>query len=79
MVTPFLALGLSACITTSMQSYADRELPGKPVSHIIAYVSAPGPLAASVQGNVQEEARKRHLVAEDALSIFPPTRQCTDA
>lgn len=62
-----------------MQGYADRELPAKPVAHIIAYVAAPGPLAASIQSNVQEEARKRQVAAEDALNIFPPTRKYTDS
>jgi len=57
---------LTGCLTTSMQGYADRQLPAKPVSHIIAYVAAPGPLAASIQTNIQEEAHKHQVAAEDA-------------
>jgi hypothetical protein len=68
------AISLSGCITTSMQGYADRQLPAKPVSRIIAYVAGPGPLVASIQGSVSDEAKKRGLVAEDALLLFPPTR-----
>jgi hypothetical protein len=73
------AIGLSGCITTSMQGYADRELPAKPVSRIVAYVAGPGPLVSSIQTSVSEEASKRGLVAEDALLLFPPTRTYTNA
>jgi hypothetical protein len=73
------AIGLSGCITTSMQGYADRELPAKPISRMIAYVAGPGPLVSSIQTSVNEEARKRGLVAEDALELFPPTRTYTNA
>jgi hypothetical protein len=73
------ALILSGCITTSMQGYADRELPAKPVSRIIAYVAGPSALVSSIQASVSEEARKRGLVAEDALLLFPPTRTYSNA
>lgn len=73
------AISLSGCITTSMQGYADRELPAKPVSRIVAYVAGPNPLVSSIQTSVTEEARKRGLVAEDALLLFPPTRTYTNA
>lgn len=66
------AISLSGCITTSMQGYADRQLPAKPVSRIIAYVAGPGPLVASIQGSVSDEAKKRGLVAEDPSCCFPP-------
>jgi hypothetical protein len=73
------AISLSGCITTAMQGYADRELPAKPVSRIIAYVAGPTALVTSIQANVSDEARKRGLTAEDALSLFPPTRTYTNA
>lgn len=73
------ALSLSGCITTSMQGYADRQLPAKPVGRIVAYVAGPGPLVSSIQASVSEEAKKRGLVAEDALLLFPPTRTYTNA
>jgi hypothetical protein len=73
------AINLSGCISTSMQGYADRELPAKPVSRIIAYVAGPNPLASSIQASVSEEAKKRGLVAEDALLLFPPTRTYNNA
>jgi hypothetical protein len=62
-----------------MQGYADRELPAKPVSRIVAYVAGPTALVSSIQGTVSEEARKRGLAAEDALLLFPPTRTYTNA
>ena len=45
-----LALALSGARTnTSMQGYADRDLPANTVQHIAAYVAAPAPLASSIQ------------------------------
>lgn len=73
------AVFLSGCITTSMQGYADRQLPVRPVQHIVAYVAAPGPFAGSMLSSVAQEANKRGIVAEDALRVFPPTRSYTDA
>jgi len=78
-VIALIAMLLSACVTTSMQGYADRELPAKPVSRIVAYVAGPGPLVASIQSNIREEAAKRGVEADDALVLFPPTRTYTDA
>ncbi|MBR0850003.1 hypothetical protein JQ543_19785 [Bradyrhizobium diazoefficiens] len=74
-----MAICLSGCITTTMQGYADRDRPAKPVKRVIAYVAAQGPLSASLLSNIQEEARKHQVDAEDALNIFPPTRKYTDA
>jgi hypothetical protein len=62
-----------------MQGYADRDLPNQTIQHIAVYVAAPAPLASSMQSSVAEEARKRGVMAEDALSILPPTRNYTDA
>ena len=62
-----------------MQGYADRDLPTKSIQHVAAYVAAPGPLAANMQASIAEEARKRGILAEDALTILPPTRTYTDA
>lgn len=74
-----IALGLSGCVKTSMQGYADRNLPANSVQHIAAYVAAPRPLATSMLASIAEEARKRGIVEEDALTILPPTRTYTDA
>ena len=77
----FLALGLcvAGCVKTSMQGYADRDLPSQAIKHIAVYVAAPGPLAASMQTSIAEESRKRGILAEDALTILPPTRTYSDA
>src|ERR1039458_2193259 len=74
-----VGLGLSGCVKTSMQGYADRDLPSRTIQHLAVYVAAPGPLASSMQSSVAEEARKRGVMAEDALTILPPTRTYTDA
>src|SRR5450755_4718777 len=74
-----VALGLSGCVKTSIQGYADRDLPSQTIQHLAVYVAAPGPLASSMQSSVAEEARKRGVMAEDALTILPPTRTYTDA
>jgi hypothetical protein len=62
-----------------MQGYADPDLPSQPVSHIAALVVAPLPLNQALQSSLANEATKRHLALDDALTIFPPTRQYTDA
>src|ERR1019366_6147965 len=74
-----VGLGLSGCVKTSMQGYADRDLPSRTIQHLAVYVAAPGPLASSMQSSVAEEARKRGVMADDALTILPPTRTYTDA
>src|SRR6266700_6711477 len=73
------AVLLSGCIITSMQGYADRELPARPVQRIAAYVVAPPSLASSFQSSIVEQAAKRGVVAEDALLLLPPTRMYSDA
>lgn len=73
------ALALSGCLTTSMQGYADREIPAQPLQRLVVYVAAQGPLATSLQASVREEARKRGVVVDDALTLLPPTRTYTDA
>jgi hypothetical protein len=73
------ALSLCACVTTSMQGYADRELPAQPVTHVAALVSAPLPLLESLQASIVEQGAKIGIVVDDARTIFPPTRQYTDA
>ncbi|WP_325609010.1 hypothetical protein [Pseudorhodoplanes sp.] len=65
-------------MTTSMQGYADRQLPTKPISHIVAYVAAPSSLSSSIQVSIATEAKKHGIVAEDALTLFPPTRSYTN-
>ncbi|MGC1467022.1 MAG: hypothetical protein WA792_14965 [Pseudolabrys sp.] len=73
------AFGLSGCVQTSIQGYADRDLPSQTIQHIAVYIAAPGPLASSMQSSVVSEARKRGISAEDALTILPPTRKYIDA
>jgi hypothetical protein len=74
----FAALTLSACVTTSMQGYADREIPAQPIRRIVVYVAAQGPLAAALQTGAREEARKHYVIAVDALALLPPTRTYAD-
>jgi hypothetical protein len=73
-----LALSVGGCITTSMQGYADRELPARPVQRIVAYVAAQEPLATSMRGGIIDEAKKRGIIAQDAFLIFPPARTYSD-
>ncbi len=74
-----LAFAVAGCVTTSMQGYADRALPSEPVAHIAALVAAPLPLSQAMQASLAAEGAKHHVAVEDALAIFPPTRQYTDA
>jgi hypothetical protein len=60
-----IALGASGCTNTTVQGYADRNLPSKALQHIAAYVAAPTPLASSMEASIAEEARKRGILAED--------------
>lgn len=73
------SLALSGCVTTSMQGYADREMPAQPIRRIVAYVTAPPTLSASIQTSIVDEARKRGVVAGDAFQVFPPTRTYSNA
>jgi hypothetical protein len=70
---------LTGCTSTTIQGYADRDIPSTGVRHIATYVAAPGQLAPSMQASIADEARKRGILAEDALTILPPTRTYTDA
>jgi hypothetical protein len=63
------AIALSACVTTSMQGYADLQPPASPIQHIAAI--APPALVPALA----REASKRGVVVEDANVILPPTRQ----
>jgi hypothetical protein len=74
-----LGMSVSGCVTASMQGYADRVLPSQPVTHIAALVSAPLPLAQALQASLGDEALIMHVKLDDALAIFPPTRQYSDA
>jgi hypothetical protein len=67
------ALLLAACVTTSMQGYADLERPAHPVEHIAAV--APSALVTALAS----EAAKRGIILEDGNAIVPPTRQYKDA
>lgn len=73
-----LVMALAGCVTTSMQGYADRQLPGRPLQRLAVYVSAPGQLAASLQASVRDQARSVGIVADDAFDLLPPTRTYTD-
>jgi hypothetical protein len=61
------------------QGYADRELPAQPVTLVATLVSAPLPLSESLQASIAEQAAKIGIVVDGARTIFPPTRQYTDA
>lgn len=74
-----LAFAASGCVTTSMQGYADKAPPSQPIAHVAALVTAPLPLAQSMQASLADEGAKLNVVVDDALTIFPPTRQYTDA
>ncbi len=74
-----LAFVVGGCVTTSMQGYADKDPPSQPISHVAALVTAPLPLAQSMQASLADEGAKLHVAVDDALTIFPPTRQYTDA
>ena len=63
---------LAACVSTSMQGYADLERPAHPIGHIAA-VAPPALVAA-----LASEAAKRGILLEDGNVIVPPTRQYKD-
>jgi hypothetical protein len=73
------AVTLSACITTDMQGYADRQLPQHQIQRMVALVAAQPALASNLQSSIVEEAKKRGVLAEDALTLLPPTRTYSDA
>jgi len=76
---PFVAVAIAGCTSTSIQGYADRELPAAGVRRIAAYVAAPVGLASSMQASLAEEGRNHGVAVEDALRIVPPTRTYSDA
>jgi hypothetical protein len=65
---------LGGCIQTKMQSYADRELPQRPITRVVAYVSAPVSIANELQDSLSSQAAKYGIVSDNALYLFPPTR-----
>ncbi len=67
------ALVLGACVTTSMQGYADLEPPAHAIQHIAA-IAPPALIPALVS-----EASKYGVVLEDANVILPPTRQYNES
>jgi hypothetical protein len=71
LVSAFLLVG---CIQTKMEGYADRDLPARPLSHMVAYVSAPVSISNEIQASLASQASTHGLVSENALAIFPPTR-----
>ena len=67
------AVGLSACVTTSVQGYADLEPPPHPLQHIAAFAPA------AMLPALASEASKRGVLLEDARAILPPTRQYNES
>jgi hypothetical protein len=67
------AISLGACVTTSMQGYADLQPPGHPILRIAAI--APPALVSALSS----EASRRGVMLEDANIILPPTRQYNEA
>ena len=66
------AFALSACVTTSMQGYADLQPPPRPIQHIAA-IAPPAAIPA-----LATEAAKLGVQLEDANLILPPTRQYSE-
>lgn len=62
-----------------MQGYADRQLPQQPIRRMAVLVAAPPGLGSSLQSSIIQEAKKRGVLAEDALILFPPTRTYSNA
>jgi hypothetical protein len=74
----FAAITLSGCLTSEIGD-ADRMVPPRQLNRLLAYVAGPGAVASNLQMNISTEARRRGLVADNALALFPPTRSYTDA
>jgi hypothetical protein len=74
----FAAITLSGCLTAETGD-ADRMLPPRQLNRLVAYVAGPASVASNLQMNISGEARRRGLVADNALALFPPTRSYTDA
>ena len=72
------AIPLSGCLTSETGD-ADRVVPPRQLNRLVAYVAAPAAVASNLQMNISGEARRRGLVADNALALFPPTRSYTDA
>jgi len=72
------AITLSGCLTAETGD-ADRMLPPRQLNRLVAYVAGPASVASNLQMNISGEARRRGLVADNALALFPPTRSYTDA
>jgi hypothetical protein len=72
------AITLSGCLTSETGD-ADRMLPARQLNRLLAYVAGPAVVASNLQTSIGSEARRRGLVADNALALFPPTRNYTDA
>src|SRR5579864_4535460 len=72
------AIALSGCLTSETGD-ADRMVPPRQLNRLVAYVAGPAAVASNLQMNISGEARRRGLVADNALALFPPTRSYTDA
>jgi hypothetical protein len=67
-IVPLGAL-LAACVSTSMQGYADLQPPEHPIQHIAAFAAPPLIPALATQ------ASRYGIVLEDAKTVLPPTRE----
>jgi hypothetical protein len=71
------AFSASACVSTNIEGYADREAPSQPLGHIAVLVAAAPTTVAAVQSAIVSTASLYGVVADDALTILPPTREYT--
>jgi hypothetical protein len=74
LVAVLSASALLGCVQTTMKEYADRDLPSRPMTRVVTYVTAPLTVANELQSSIANEAAKRGMVSGDVLEIFPPTR-----
>ena len=79
-----LAFAVSGCVTTSMQGYADKVPPSQPIGHVAALVTAPLPLAQSMQASLVEakievvQVREQFLAAQERLKVASESVQQAD-
>jgi hypothetical protein len=73
-----VAITLSGCLTSETGD-ADRMLPPRQLNRLVAFVAGPAVVASNLQTSIGSEARRHGLVADNALALFPPTRNYTDA
>ena len=62
-----MPLALGGCVSTQMQGYADRDLPSRPLSHVVAIVNAPISVTDSIQTAIADEATKLGVSTNPAI------------